>query len=349
MLCIPAVSTERRDRTVAGPGRSRGRRQCERCWLRSPPLAACSLRPPNVVSTERAPWTDAEHRSRRRPDSVVGGTDAKGQAMTDRGNSTHGPELDDQLAHEAQSIVQGHGSNAHVEEFRQSEPVPDDTDDAETVTASGTTASSRVRCRTMPPTRPRTGPAPMPSSRPRPTRRASADGPDHPRDQRPAARGRPGAPDTGHLDVGLRRCVGQPRGPTAHRRAAAPDRVGRARRAGLLGACRADHRGGARRTARCPRTGRPVRARPRRRTRAQRGAPRAPARAGVRRHRRRPRPAAPARTRPFDLPFLVVTVGREGGGFRSYRLGHAPTGAAEDEQRVQGRTDTLHKAKSGAG
>ncbi|PZF57680.1 hypothetical protein DEJ23_05915 [Curtobacterium sp. MCSS17_008] len=57
--------------------------------------------------------------------------------MTDRGNTTHGPELDDQLAHEAQSIVQGHGSNAHVEEFRQSEPVPDDTDDAETVTASG--------------------------------------------------------------------------------------------------------------------------------------------------------------------------------------------------------------------
>lgn len=53
--------------------------------------------------------------------------------------------------------------------------------------------------------------------------------------------------------------------------------------------------------------------------------------------------------RPFDLPFLVVTVGREGGGFRSYRLGHAATGAAEDEQRVQGRTDTLHKAKSGAG
>lgn len=57
--------------------------------------------------------------------------------MTDRGNSTHGPELDDQLAHEAQSIVQGHGNNAHVEEFRQSEAVPDDTDDAETVAASG--------------------------------------------------------------------------------------------------------------------------------------------------------------------------------------------------------------------
>ncbi|PZE86182.1 hypothetical protein [Curtobacterium sp. MCBD17_032] len=57
--------------------------------------------------------------------------------MSERGNTTHNPELDDQLAHEAQSIVQGHGSNAHVEEFRQSEPVPDDTDDAETVRASG--------------------------------------------------------------------------------------------------------------------------------------------------------------------------------------------------------------------
>jgi hypothetical protein len=57
--------------------------------------------------------------------------------MMERGNTTHNPELDDQLAHEAQSVVQGHGSNAHVEEFRQSEPVPDDTDAAETVTASG--------------------------------------------------------------------------------------------------------------------------------------------------------------------------------------------------------------------
>ncbi|MDM7892052.1 hypothetical protein [Curtobacterium caseinilyticum] len=57
--------------------------------------------------------------------------------MTDRGSSTNGPRIDDELAHEAQSIVQGHGSNAHVEEFRQAEPVPDDTDDAETVTASG--------------------------------------------------------------------------------------------------------------------------------------------------------------------------------------------------------------------
>lgn len=53
--------------------------------------------------------------------------------------------------------------------------------------------------------------------------------------------------------------------------------------------------------------------------------------------------------RPFDLPFLVAVVGREGGGFRGYRLGHAPSGDPEDEQRIQGRTDTLHKTKSGDG
>lgn len=57
--------------------------------------------------------------------------------MTDRGSSTNGPRIDDELAHEAQSIVQGHGSNAHVEEFRQAEAVPDDTDDAETLATSG--------------------------------------------------------------------------------------------------------------------------------------------------------------------------------------------------------------------
>jgi len=51
--------------------------------------------------------------------------------------------------------------------------------------------------------------------------------------------------------------------------------------------------------------------------------------------------------RPIDLPFLVVHVTREGGTFRAYRLGHAPT--AVDEQQVQGRTDTLHYAKAGTG
>lgn len=56
--------------------------------------------------------------------------------MSERGNTTHNPRLDDELAHETQSIVQGHGPS-HVEEFRQTEPLPDDTDDAETQAASG--------------------------------------------------------------------------------------------------------------------------------------------------------------------------------------------------------------------
>ncbi|PZE27970.1 MULTISPECIES: hypothetical protein [unclassified Curtobacterium] len=57
--------------------------------------------------------------------------------MIERGNTTHSPEVDEQMAHEAQSIVQGHGSSSHVEEFRQSEPVTDDTDAPETLAASG--------------------------------------------------------------------------------------------------------------------------------------------------------------------------------------------------------------------
>lgn len=56
--------------------------------------------------------------------------------MSERGNTTHGPRLDDELKHETQSIVQGHGPS-HVEEFRQTEPLPDDTDDQETQAASG--------------------------------------------------------------------------------------------------------------------------------------------------------------------------------------------------------------------
>jgi len=40
------------------------------------------------------------------------------------------------MKHEAQPFVQGHGP-AHVEEWRQSEPMPDDTDDDEVVHASG--------------------------------------------------------------------------------------------------------------------------------------------------------------------------------------------------------------------
>ena len=48
-----------------------------------------------------------------------------------RGNSKHGPHVDEQLEQESRGIVQGHGS-AHVEAFRETEPLPDDTDEADT-------------------------------------------------------------------------------------------------------------------------------------------------------------------------------------------------------------------------
>lgn len=50
--------------------------------------------------------------------------------MAERGNTTHGHELDDQMKHEARKIVQGN-QPAHVEEFRETEPFPDDTDPEE--------------------------------------------------------------------------------------------------------------------------------------------------------------------------------------------------------------------------
>ena len=39
----------------------------------------------------------------------------------DRGNSQHGPRLDEQMAHETQDIVRG-GHSSHTEEWRQPEP-----------------------------------------------------------------------------------------------------------------------------------------------------------------------------------------------------------------------------------
>lgn len=45
-----------------------------------------------------------------------------------RGNTKHGPRLDDQMEQETRGMVQGHGS-PHAEPFRESEPLPDDTDD----------------------------------------------------------------------------------------------------------------------------------------------------------------------------------------------------------------------------
>lgn len=47
-----------------------------------------------------------------------------------RGNSKHGPDLDDQLEQETRGMVQGHGA-PHAEPFRETEPLPDDTDSAE--------------------------------------------------------------------------------------------------------------------------------------------------------------------------------------------------------------------------
>ncbi|CDK00302.1 hypothetical protein MIC448_2320023 [Microbacterium sp. C448] len=53
--------------------------------------------------------------------------------MTDaqRGNTKHGPRLDDELEQETRGMVQGHGGAPHVEPFRETEPLPDETDDPE--------------------------------------------------------------------------------------------------------------------------------------------------------------------------------------------------------------------------
>ncbi|WP_106814947.1 hypothetical protein [Microbacterium timonense] len=53
--------------------------------------------------------------------------------MTDgeRGNTTHGPRLDEEMERETRGMVQGHGS-PHAEPFRETEPLPDDTDPAQT-------------------------------------------------------------------------------------------------------------------------------------------------------------------------------------------------------------------------
>lgn len=40
----------------------------------------------------------------------------------DRGNSKHGPRLDEEMAHETEDIVRG-GRSSHTEEWRQPEPV----------------------------------------------------------------------------------------------------------------------------------------------------------------------------------------------------------------------------------
>ncbi len=53
---------------------------------------------------------------------------------TERGSSKHGPELDEEMKHETSGTVQGHGY-PHAEPFRDTEPMPDDTDGPEVVEA----------------------------------------------------------------------------------------------------------------------------------------------------------------------------------------------------------------------
>ncbi len=48
----------------------------------------------------------------------------------ERGNTTHNPRMDEELKHEAQGFTQGQGVG-HVEPFRETEPLPDDTDSPE--------------------------------------------------------------------------------------------------------------------------------------------------------------------------------------------------------------------------
>lgn len=50
--------------------------------------------------------------------------------MAERGNTKHGPHLDDKMQQETQGMVKGNQS-AHVEEGRETEPFPDETDPAE--------------------------------------------------------------------------------------------------------------------------------------------------------------------------------------------------------------------------
>jgi len=59
--------------------------------------------------------------------------------VAERGSTTTGPRLDDELRHETQGLVQGQGGTAHVEEDRQPESLPDDTDSPEVQDAAGVT------------------------------------------------------------------------------------------------------------------------------------------------------------------------------------------------------------------
>ncbi|MCH6471481.1 hypothetical protein [Sinomonas terrae] len=63
--------------------------------------------------------------------------------MIERGSNKHGPQLDDEMKHEDQGTVRS-GRPGHVEDFRQTEPFPDDTDSPEVQAAveHGTTGGT---------------------------------------------------------------------------------------------------------------------------------------------------------------------------------------------------------------
>jgi hypothetical protein len=50
--------------------------------------------------------------------------------VAERGNTKHGSHLDEKMQQETQGVVKGN-QPAHVEEGRETEPFPDDTDTAE--------------------------------------------------------------------------------------------------------------------------------------------------------------------------------------------------------------------------
>ncbi len=60
--------------------------------------------------------------------------------MAERGNPKRGPNLDDQMKHEAQVVVHGI-QPPHAEERRETEPLPDGTDPAEVQEALNPVAS----------------------------------------------------------------------------------------------------------------------------------------------------------------------------------------------------------------
>ncbi|GAB2522389.1 hypothetical protein [Paramicrobacterium agarici] len=60
--------------------------------------------------------------------------------MAERGSTKHGPELDDEMKHETEGMIDGTQPD-HVEEFRQTEGMPDDTDSEEVEDAAGMTGA----------------------------------------------------------------------------------------------------------------------------------------------------------------------------------------------------------------